>query len=42
MNEKILSIYEKLLARYGDLNWRLAKTPYKVMAGAANSKSNKG
>ena len=34
MGEKLLSIYESLLAHYGDLHWWPAKTPYEVMVGA--------
>ena len=34
MGVKLLSIYESLLAHYGDLNWWPAKTPYEVMVGA--------
>jgi endonuclease-3 related protein len=34
MGGKLLSIYEKLLACYGDLHWWPAKTPYEVMVGA--------
>lgn len=31
---KIQSVYDKLFARYGDLNWWPAKTPYEVIVGA--------
>lgn len=31
---KLLSIYETLFARYGDLHWWPAQTPYEVMVGA--------
>ena len=34
MNNTLLSIYETLYARYGDLQWWPAKTPYEVMVGA--------
>jgi len=34
MNNTALSIYETLYARYGDLQWWPAKTPYEVMVGA--------
>lgn len=34
MGGKLLSIYETLLAHYGDLHWWPAKTPYEVMIGA--------
>ena len=34
MGDKLLSIYETLLAYYGELHWWPAKTPYEVMAGA--------
>ena len=30
----IINIYETLFARYGDLHWWPAKTPYEVMVGA--------
>lgn len=30
----LLAIYDKLFARYGDLNWWPAKTPYEVIVGA--------
>lgn len=33
-DKRLLSIYEKLLAHYGELHWWPAKTPYEVMAGA--------
>ncbi|MDR1728003.1 MAG: endonuclease III domain-containing protein [Acidobacteriota bacterium] len=34
MGGKLLSIYETLFARYGDLHWWPAKTPYEVVVGA--------
>jgi len=34
MGENLLSIYETLLARYGDLHWWPAKTTYEMMVGA--------
>jgi endonuclease-3 related protein len=34
MGGKLLSIYETLLAHYGDLHWWPAKMPYEVMVGA--------
>ena len=34
MGNKILSIYKTLSARYGNLHWWPAKTPYEVMVGA--------
>jgi endonuclease-3 related protein len=34
MNKILSSIYEILFARYGDLHWWPAKTPYEVMVGA--------
>ncbi|MCL2003281.1 MAG: endonuclease III domain-containing protein [Oscillospiraceae bacterium] len=34
MSRTAAAIYEKLLARYGDLDWWPAETPYEVMAGA--------
>lgn len=34
MNGKLLSIYEALLARYGELHWWPAKTTYEVLVGA--------
>ena len=34
MSDKLLSIYEMLLARYGELHWWPAKTPYEVMVGS--------
>jgi endonuclease-3 related protein len=34
MGDTLLSIYEILLAHYGDLHWWPAKTPYEVMVGA--------
>jgi endonuclease-3 related protein len=34
MDNKAEIIYEMLFARYGDLHWWPAKTPYEVMAGA--------
>jgi len=34
MSAQLLSIYETLLAHYGDLRWWPAKTPYEVMVGA--------
>jgi endonuclease-3 related protein len=34
MGDKLLSIYERLLAHYGDLHWWPARTPYEVMVGA--------
>ncbi len=34
MGEKPLFIYETLYARYGDLHWWPARTPYEVMVGA--------
>ena len=30
----VQEIYDALHARYGDLNWWPAKTPYEVMVGA--------
>ncbi|MDR0355077.1 MAG: hypothetical protein LBJ64_05005, partial [Deltaproteobacteria bacterium] len=33
-NGKLLSIYETLFARYGDLHWWPAETPYEVIVGA--------
>jgi len=33
-DEKLISIYETLLAHYGDLRWWPADTPYEVMVGA--------
>lgn len=34
MDDKLLSIYETLLAHYGELHWWPAKTPYEVLVGA--------
>jgi endonuclease-3 related protein len=34
MGDQLLSIYETLLAHYGDLHWWPAKTPYEVIVGA--------
>jgi endonuclease-3 related protein len=34
MGDKLLSIYETLLAHYGELHWWPAKTPYEVIVGA--------
>lgn len=34
MGDKLLTLYETLLARYGELHWWPAKTPYEVMVGA--------
>jgi endonuclease-3 related protein len=34
MGGKLSSIYEALFARYGELRWWPAKTPYEVMVGA--------
>lgn len=34
MGDKLLSIYETLLARYGELHWWPAKTAYEVLVGA--------
>jgi len=34
MDQKLLYIYETLFARYGDLHWWPAKTPYEVIVGA--------
>jgi endonuclease-3 related protein len=34
VGEQLLSIYETLLAHYGDLQWWPAKTPYAVIVGA--------
>jgi endonuclease-3 related protein len=34
MGDKLLSIYETLLAHYGELRWWPARTPYEVMVGA--------
>ncbi|MCL1845179.1 MAG: endonuclease [Defluviitaleaceae bacterium] len=34
MRTVVFSIYEKLLAHYGNLKWWPAKTPYEVMVGA--------
>ncbi|MDD4715649.1 MAG: endonuclease III domain-containing protein [Oscillospiraceae bacterium] len=34
MNSKLFSIYETLLAHYGELHWWPAKTPYEVIVGA--------
>ena len=34
MSEKLTKIYQTLLARYGELHWWPAKTPYEVMVGA--------
>ena len=34
MGDKLPTIYESLLAHYGDLHWWPAKTPYEVMVGA--------
>ena len=34
MGGKLLSIYEALLAHYGELHWWPAKTPYEVIVGA--------
>ena len=34
MDKKPAAIYEALLARYGDLNWWPARTPYEVIVGA--------
>ncbi|MCL1808837.1 MAG: endonuclease III domain-containing protein [Clostridiales bacterium] len=34
MGENLLFMYETLFARYGDLNWWPAETPYEVMVGA--------
>jgi endonuclease-3 related protein len=34
MGDKLSSLYETLLAHYGDLHWWPAKTPYEVIVGA--------
>ena len=34
MGNKLLSIYEALLAHYGELHWWPAETPYEMMVGA--------
>ena len=34
MGNKLLSIYETLLAHYGELHWWPAETPYEMMVGA--------
>ena len=34
MGDRLLSIYETLLAHYGELHWWPARTPYEVMVGA--------
>jgi endonuclease-3 related protein len=34
MGDKLLPIYETLLAHYGELNWWPARTPYEVIVGA--------
>ena len=34
MGDNLFSIYERLLAHYGELNWWPARTPYEVMVGA--------
>ena len=34
IDEKVLTVYETLHARYGDLHWWPAKTPYEVIVGA--------
>ena len=34
MKNNLLSIYDALLARYGDLQWWPAETPYEVIVGA--------
>ncbi|MDR2133247.1 MAG: endonuclease III domain-containing protein [Clostridiales Family XIII bacterium] len=34
MGDKVLSIYETLLAHYGELHWWPARTPYEVMVGS--------
>jgi endonuclease-3 related protein len=34
MGDKLLSIYETLLAHYGELHWWPARTPYEIMVGA--------
>jgi endonuclease-3 related protein len=34
MGGKLTSIYETLLAHYGEPNWWSAETPYEVMVGA--------
>ena len=34
MDDRILAIYENLYARFGDLDWWPAKTPYEVIVGA--------
>ncbi|MDR0570707.1 MAG: endonuclease III domain-containing protein [Clostridiales Family XIII bacterium] len=34
MGNKLLSVYEALLARYGEPRWWPAKTPYEVIVGA--------
>ncbi|MGI6648927.1 MAG: hypothetical protein ACOX5W_07675 [Bacillota bacterium] len=34
MGSKLLSIYETLIAYYGELHWWPAKTPYEVIVGA--------
>jgi endonuclease-3 related protein len=33
-DKKLLSIYKRLLAEYGDLRWWPARTPYEVIVGA--------
>jgi endonuclease-3 related protein len=34
MDDKVLSVHKALLARYGDLRWWPADTPYEVIVGA--------
>jgi endonuclease-3 related protein len=34
MGDKLLYVYQTLLAHYGDLHWWPAETPYEVMVGA--------
>jgi endonuclease-3 related protein len=33
-DKKLLSIYKKLISKYGDLRWWPARTPYEVIVGA--------
>ncbi len=35
-NSLVMSVYETLLAHYGELGWWPARTPYEMMVGAVN------
>jgi len=41
MSNQIQFIYDKLFARYGNLNWWPAKSPYEVIVGAVLTQNTK-